>query len=130
MIVTAAILEKDGKILIARRKKDSHQELKWEFPGGKIEEGETPEECLARELYEEFRIKTSIGAFYCESEYDYSEHHVKLLAYKIDRFSGDFHLDSHDEIKWVDRCEMDCYDFAEADKPIVRRLIKDVEKIV
>ena len=54
--VTAAILEKDGRIIIAQRKSSDHLSGKWEFPGGKIEAGESPEECLARELNEEFGI--------------------------------------------------------------------------
>lgn len=127
-IVTAAIIETDGKILIARRKKGSHQESKWEFPGGKIEEGETPEECLARELYEEFQITASIGEFYCESEHDYGDKHIRLLAYRAHHLSGDFNLDSHDEIQWVKCSELESYDFAEADRPIVSQLQKDAEE--
>jgi 8-oxo-dGTP diphosphatase len=63
--VTAAILRKEGKILIAKRQSGDAFEGKWEFPGGKIEEGETPEQCLRRELFEEFGIDASIGNLLC-----------------------------------------------------------------
>ena len=69
--VTAAILVRDGKILIAQRKSSDHLAGKWEFPGGKIEYGETPEDCLKRELHEEFGIDTRIGVFLAESVYHY-----------------------------------------------------------
>lgn len=67
--VTAAILENDGRILIAQRKSSDHLSGKWEFPGGKIEHGETPEECLARELKEEFDIYVTIGDFLGSIDY-------------------------------------------------------------
>ena len=65
--VGTSLIEKDGKILIAKRKKGSHLELKWEFPGGKVEQGETPKECLERELREEFGINTKTGKFIISS---------------------------------------------------------------
>ena len=70
--VAAGIIQReDGKILLARRKPGSHLAGYWEFPGGKIEEGESPEECLERELLEELGIVTKTGAFVAESVYDY-----------------------------------------------------------
>ena len=72
--VTAAVIEKDGKILIARRKRDDSQAGKWEFPGGKLEAGETPEACLKRELREELGIETEVGAFFCSSRFVYPQH--------------------------------------------------------
>ncbi len=121
-IVTAAILEKEGKILIARRKKGLHLAGKWEFPGGKIEDGETPEECLKRELREEFEIDTEIGEYICESVHDYGKHHIKLLVYRANHVSGEFHLNSHEEMQWVSLSEMKRFEFAEADKPIAKHL--------
>ena len=67
--VAAAIIEKDGKILIAKRKKGSSLAGKWEFPGGKIEPGESPEECLKREMKEEFDIEALAGDFFCSSKF-------------------------------------------------------------
>ena len=65
--VTAAVLIKDGRILIAKRKANDKLANKWEFPGGKIELGESPEECLRREMWEEFQIKISVAEFFGES---------------------------------------------------------------
>ena len=120
--VTAAVLERDGKILIARRRKGDYLEDKWEFPGGKIEPLETPEECLRRELLEEFGVEAEIGEFICSSPFEYSHISIELLAYRVTYLSGEFLLHSHAEITWVDPSEFPDYDFAEADKPIVRVL--------
>ena len=122
--VTAAILKKEDKILIAQRKEGDNLAGKWEFPGGKIEEGESPEVCLQRELQEEFGIQTRIGDFICESEYQYPHIHIRLLAYQAFYISGDFELHDHAAIEWITLQEMNNYDFAPADIPIVEVLVK------
>jgi 8-oxo-dGTP diphosphatase len=80
--VTAAIIQKENRIFAARRKRGRHLEGMWEFPGGKLEPGESPEVCLARELAEELGIKTTVGRYLGESVYDYGEKVIKLLAYQ------------------------------------------------
>jgi 8-oxo-dGTP diphosphatase len=122
--VTAAVIERDGRILIARRRRGSHLEGKWEFPGGKVEEGETPEQCLRRELREEFGVEAEVGEFICASPYDYGHISIELLAYRVTRVEGDFYLNSHAEIRWVGREELPAYDFADADRPIVAHLLE------
>jgi len=82
--VTAAIIVKDHKAFAARRKQGTHLAGYWEFPGGKLEQGEAPEQCLARELQEEFKITTRIGDFVAESIYDYGSKIVRLLAYQVE----------------------------------------------
>ena len=82
--VTAAIIQREGLILAARRKQGSHMAGYWEFPGGKIEPGETPEECLQRELKEELSIESKIGPFFEESCYDYGTKQIRLLSYFVD----------------------------------------------
>ncbi len=124
--VTAAVIEKDGKILIAKRKKDDHQGGKWEFPGGKVEHGETPQECLRRELREELGIETVIGDFICSSKFDYSHISIELLAYRVSYRSGNFKPEEHEEIKWVSPEDLEKYSFPEADIPIVKRIVKDI----
>jgi 8-oxo-dGTP diphosphatase len=81
--VTAAIIQRNNRILIAKRSSTSSLPNKWEFPGGKVESGETPEECLKRELWEEFEINVSIGAIFGESVYRYQYGSIKLLAYRV-----------------------------------------------
>lgn len=120
--VAAAIIEKDSKILIARRKKRDTLGGLWEFPGGKIEPGETPEECLQRELKEEFDVETEIGPFFASAKFIYYLVPVELLAYKVKYTGGDFKINEHDEIKWVTAGELDGYAFASPDRPIVKAL--------
>ena len=124
--VTAAIIEKAGKFLIAKRRKGQHLENKWEFPGGKIEPQETPQACLSRELKEEFGISTEIGDFVAESIFDYGTVKVRLLGYKAKYVLGEFNLNDHDEIKWVAAGEFDKFDFAEADLPLVEKVISSL----
>jgi 8-oxo-dGTP diphosphatase len=120
--VAAAIIEDNGKFLIAKRKKGKHLEGKWEFPGGKIEPRETPEKCLARELEEEFGITTEIGSFIGESIFDYGDRKIRLLGYRVRYLSGEFRLSAHDEIRWVPANELNKFDFAEADLPLIEKL--------
>lgn len=124
--VTAAIIEKGGKFLIAKRAKGKHLENKWEFPGGKIEAQETPQECLRRELEEEFGITAEIGNFVTESIFDYGDRTIRLLGYNAKYISGEFRLNAHDEIRWVSADELSNFDFAEADLPIVKKIIENV----
>lgn len=121
-VVTAAVIEKDGRILIARRKKGDHLANKWEFPGGKLEPGETPEEGLARELHEEFGIRTEVGEFIGSSRFAYRHAAIELLAYRVVCLSDEFKVRDHEEIRWVPPEELGRYDFSEADRPIVRKL--------
>lgn len=119
--VSAAIILKDKKVLAARRKQGAHLAGYWEFPGGKVEQGETPEQCLARELQEEFRITSRIGAFVAESIYDYGNKIVRLLAYQVEHVSGDFQLIDHDELRWLPLEELSSVEWAPADIPLVKQ---------
>jgi 8-oxo-dGTP diphosphatase len=122
--VTAAIIEQNGKILIARRKEGHPLAYHWEFPGGKIECHETPEQCLQRELFEEFGITCRIKEFLINSPYTYPHITINLMAYKTELISGDFKLTDHDKIAWVKIEEFPQYDFAPADIPIVNTLLQ------
>ncbi len=121
--VAAAILEKDGLILIAKKREGTHCAGKWEFPGGKVEANETPAACLQRELKEEFGIEAAIGEFITASEFDYGTIHIRLLAYRARHLSGEITLTDHSEVKWVTLPELQDYDFAGADIPIVKQLL-------
>jgi len=128
--VTAALLVKDGMILIAKRKAGGQQGGKWEFPGGKMEEGESPEECLARELQEELNIKAKIGNFFAESVYEYSHGIISLLAYWAFWLEGEIELRAHTEYRWASPGELSSYDFALADLPFISKLKREeIEKI-
>lgn len=97
--VAAAIIEKNGKILIAQRKLGSSLGGKWEFPGGKLESEETPEQCLRRELKEELGIEAIIGPFFCASMFKYKHMSIKLLVYKAVHVSGEIVKYDHESIE-------------------------------
>jgi len=122
--VVAGIIQKEGKILLARRKPGSHLEGFWEFPGGKVETGETPEQALVRELAEEFSIRTRTGAFVAESVYDYGAKRIHLMAYFSTHLDGEIILDSHDKIQWVSVDEIEFFQLAPADIPLAQALKK------
>lgn len=121
--VTAAVIEKDGKILIAKRRKGDLHGGRWEFPGGKLNFGESPEECLKRELKEELGIEAEIGDFICTSNFKYMLVPLELLVYKVRHISGEFQALDHDELKWVKPSELDKYDFVKADVTVVKKLM-------
>lgn len=120
--VAAAVIERDGRVLIARRNREDPLKHKWEFPGGKIERDETPEECLRRELYEELGIDAEIGEFICASRHQYAHISVELLAFSVKKFTGVVRPHDHEEIRWVVPAQFPDYDFPEADLPILERL--------
>lgn len=125
--VTAAIIQREGLILTARRKPGAHMAGYWEFPGGKIESGETPEECLQRELKEELNIESKIGPFFEESCYDYGTKQIRLLSYFVDYISGTFTLNDHDEIRWLYAHQLLTLQWAPADIPLVEKLVKQAQ---
>jgi 8-oxo-dGTP diphosphatase len=121
--VTAAILEKDGRIIIAQRKSKDYLAGKWEFPGGKIEAGETPEECLARELKEEFDIEVSVGNFLGSNIHHYDHISIELMAFRTFWDGGQITSTDHMDYQWVTVEQLAEFDFAPADRPFVNRLM-------
>lgn len=122
--VAAAIIEnKEGQILIARRREGKSQAGLWEFPGGKIEAGETAQICLVRELQEEMNILIQPGEQFGKNEHDYGSVQIRLIAYWAKFVSGDIRLVDHDEYEWVARNELDSYIFAPADIKFVEMLL-------
>jgi 8-oxo-dGTP diphosphatase len=122
--VTAAVIEKDGRMLIARRRRSDRMGGKWEFPGGKMGFGETPEECLRRELREELGIEARIGSFICRCKFSYMRVPLELLVYRATHVSGDVTPNEHDEVRWVKASELGLYDMVKADTEVVRRLLE------
>ena len=127
--VTAAILVKDGKVLIAQRKSDDKQRDKWEFPGGKIEAGESARGCLKREMWEEFGIDVRVGRSLGQSIYHYSHGSIRLLAYQAEWQAGELTLKDHADYTWAQCDRLSEFDFAPADLPFVRMLISGEIKI-
>jgi mutator protein MutT len=121
--VTAAIIKKDGLILAARKRPGLHLAGYWEFPGGKIEGNETAEQCLARELKEEFGVHCVVGDFLTESVHDYGTRTIRLLGYHVTHSDGDFQLSDHDEIRWLPIDTLPSLQWAPADIPLVQKLV-------
>ncbi len=122
--VTAAIMEENGRIFIAKRGPGKHLAGKWEFPGGKIEPGETPEQSLARELAEELGIRVLVGEFLCSVRYRSAAVSLELLAFRVTGRSGEPVLHEHQESRWVAPSELLSFDMAESDRKIVERLFR------
>ena len=120
--VTAAILINNEKIIIAKRKSTGQLPNKWEFPGGKVENDETPEQCLKRELKEEFDIDVSVGEYLGSSTYHYDHISIELMAYRTFWVGGSMSLKDHDDFKWVSVGQLENYDFAPADIPFVEKI--------
>lgn len=117
--VAAAIMTDSGRVFIAKRKPPGRMPGMWEFPGGKIEKGETPEQCLKRELYEEFGIDVIVGRHVDTSIYPYDFYTVELMAYRTRIISGDIKLNAHADMAWVKPENLGGYEFAPADIPFV-----------
>lgn len=120
--VTAAVIIKEGKVFIARRAPGENSAGGWEFPGGKIEKGETPQESLKRELFEELGIKTEIGEFVAESVYEYPKGAIRLLAYRAEITDGKIELSVHDDCRWVPIGDMPVNGLLPADIPIAAKV--------
>jgi len=124
--VVAAIIINNGKVLIAQRADNQNLSGKWEFPGGKIETGETREECLVREIEEELGIKIKVDDFFGENIYKYDTGKIKLMAYKAKWIEGEIQLTVHSQVKWVKPRELENYDFAPSDIYFVNKLKEEM----
>ena len=120
--VTAAVWEEEGRIFIARRKAGKNLSGKWEFPGGKIEPGETPQEALKREIMEELSMTIEVGELLCRVFFQEGPIDLELLAYRVRRVSGEPVLSEHDMMRWVSPGELGSFDLAESDRKVVERI--------
>ena len=119
--VVAAIISADGKVLATQRGYGEHKD-KWEFPGGKMEAGETPEEALRREIREELAADISVDRFVCTVEHDYPSFHLTMHNYLCHIVSGHLELLEHEAAKWLDIAHIDTVDWLPADLKILPRL--------
>ncbi len=118
--VTAAIIVESGRVLLARRALNQKLAGFWEFPGGKVEPGETLQACLERELLEELSLKCKAGEELIRTEYIYDHGIFNLIAFATTIISGRIELSVHDQFKWVAINELLAYQLAPADIPIAR----------
>lgn len=120
--VVAAIIKKDNKYYCAQRKDEGELAKKWEFPGGKIEENETHQQALEREIKEELSAEIKVGKFLVTIEHEYNSFFLTMHCYYCDIIRGDLVISEHLDSKWLTKKEMLSYDFADADKPVIKLL--------
>lgn len=113
--VTAAIICKDGKFLICQRPKGKNCELLWEFPGGKIEPGETGEQCIVREIQEELGVTLRILRKFTDVIYEYPDRTVHLHFYITEIESGELVRKEHNAFAWIPKEDIPNYQFCPAD---------------
>jgi len=121
--VVAALIFKDGKILVCQRTRHQVMPLKWEFPGGKIEKGEQPRDALHRELDEELGIDATIGDEVTRIRHEYSGGgSVELRFFAVHEYKREIENRIFKDVRWAERAELPSYDFLEADLGFVKDL--------
>jgi 8-oxo-dGTP diphosphatase len=121
--VAAALIVREGQVLIGQRRPDQIMALKWEFPGGKIEPGETPQQALARELHEELGIRAVVGAAITRIRHNYRHGGaVDLQFFAVREFAGEIENHIFNEVRWVNLRDLTEYDFLAADLGLIRDL--------
>ena len=121
--VVCGVIVHEGKVLTTQRAAAMKEPLKWEFPGGKLEDGESQEDCLHRELMEELGIKVRITSRMPVSEYQYQSYLLQLIPFSAEFVSGEIRLHEHAAYKWCSFEELKDLDWAPADVTIVQTLI-------
>jgi len=122
-IVVAAVIERQGLILIGQRQPKKWHALKWEFPGGKVEPGEAPAAALARELEEELGISAEIGEQIADYEYQYpGRSAIRLIFFRVTSFAGEIQNREYYDLRWEKPERLPEYDFLEGDVDFVRSL--------
>jgi 8-oxo-dGTP diphosphatase len=119
--VTCGLLERDGRLLVARRPPGKALAGKWEFPGGKVEPGEAAAVCLARELREELGVDVRVGAALPASvhRYDPAGRAIRLLPFRCEIVAGEPHTHEHSALRWCTVDEIAALDLAAADLPVL-----------
>lgn len=128
LVVTAAIIERNGEVLIAQRKPGASQGLLWEFPGGKVRFGEDPRACLSREIREELASEIEVGPLFSVESHVYDgDRHIILIVYRCRLTAGEPRpIDCH-AVAWVRPGQLPEFDLAAADRGVVTRYLADGE---
>ena len=119
--VVAAIIRKDGRIFATQRGYGEWKDW-WEFPGGKMEAGETPEEALKREICEELSTEITVGDLLCTVEYDYPKFHLTMHCYLCSLLTEALHLNEHEAARWLAEEEFDSVRWLPADETVIEKL--------
>ena len=120
--VVAAIIRKEGRIFATQRGYGEWKDW-WEFPGGKMEPGETPEEALKREIREELSTEIRVDELLCTVEYDYPKFHLTLHCYLCSLVTEALHLNEHEAARWLANDELDSVKWLPADREVIEKII-------
>ena len=120
-VVAAIIHDSEGRVFATQRGYGEWKDW-WEFPGGKMEAGETPEEALRREIWEELETRIVVERLVKTVEWDYPQFHLTMHCYLCHVESGHLELKEHEAAKWLNRDELECVDWLPADWDVVRKL--------
>jgi 8-oxo-dGTP diphosphatase len=125
LLVSAGIIYRDGRVLVGQRRKGDRHAYKWEFPGGKVEHGESPQQALVRELCEELQIQAIVGSQLARYEHEYpSGSRVHLLFFAVPKFVGDPKARVFEQISWTALHALPTLDFLDGDLDFVKRLAR------
>ena len=119
--VVAAIIRRENKIFTTQRGYGDWKDW-WEFPGGKREAGETPEEALRREIREELSTDISVDELLCTVDYDYPKFHLTMLCFLCSLLREALHLNEHEAARWLSKDELDSVQWLPADQEVIRLL--------
>jgi mutator protein MutT len=129
-ISVAGIAVRDGKLFVARRNAGGSMGEKWEFPGGKIENSESCEQALVRELMEEFGVGISVGEQLAEAEFENKGQMRRLKAFRINFLSSDFKLFEHTDWRWAAYDEIEAMDFTPSDLKLLDGIKRHLETVI
>jgi len=126
VLVVAAVIEREGRVLVSLRRPKGERASLWEFPGGKVEPGEGERAALARELREELGVRAIIGEEYARVEHIYPDLQVELALYRCSLHAGEEPRPiACEQVRWVSRRDLPGLPFCEADVPILTRLAEE-----
>lgn len=123
-VVCGVIRNEAGEYLACRRPQGKHLAGLWEFPGGKIDPGETPEFALVRELREELGVEVAVGGALSEVDWNYGERAIRLLPFFCVIITGELRALEHDELRWIAPGDFGSLSWADADVPILREILE------
>ena len=120
-VVAAIIHDDEGRIFATQRGYGEWKDW-WEFPGGKMEPGESPQDALKREIWEELSTEIKVNEYFCTVEYDYPQFHLTMHCYLCSLITEALNLNEHEAARWLAKCELDSVNWLPADKSIIEQL--------
>ena len=121
--VVAAVIFQDGKVFATQRGYGPYKDG-WEFPGGKVEAGERPEDALRREIHEELETDIQVGELIDTIEYDYPDFHLSMKCYVCEILSGNPHLVEHEAARWLTTDQLDSVEWLPADITLIPKIAR------